>query len=317
MIRSESLQRRCHAWPPRRRLLAALLGIAVSCAVAGGCGGSAAAGDAADAADYAAFSGAVPVTITGYSGDAMEPFISKDGRYLFFNNRNDPAIDTNLYYASRIDTATFSFLGEVPGVDSPSLDAVASLDRLGNFYFVSTRSYATTLATIYSGTFAATGVTAVALVTGVSRDTPGAVNFDAEISADGDTLWFDDGEFSANGELEAASIAVGRRDGLGFLREADSATQLAAVNVAGLNYAPSISVDGLELFFTRVAAMSGGAEPAIYRATRSDTAAPFAHVERVSAATGFVEAPSLSADGHVLYFHKLEGGRYLIYCVQR
>jgi Tol biopolymer transport system component len=301
----------------RRRLFAAVLGAAVSCAVAGGCGGSAAAGDAAASTDYAEFSGAVPVTITGYTGDAMEPFISKDGRYLFFNNRNDPALDTNIFYASRIDDATFRFLGAVPGVNSPSLDAVPSLDLLGNFYFVSTRSYTTTLATIYSGAFSATGVTDVALVTGVSRDTPGAVNFDAEISADGDTLWFDDGEYSAQGGLEAASIAVGRRDGLGFTRAADSATQLAAVNVSGLNYAPSISVDGLELFFTRVATMSGGAEPAIYRATRPDTAAPFADVERVSAATGFVEAPSLSADGHVLYFHKLVGGRYRIYCAQR
>ncbi len=314
---SESMRQCRESAASRRRLLAAVLGAAVSCAVAGGCGGSAAAGDAAASTDYAEFSGAVPVTITGYTGDAMEPFISKDGRYLFFNNRNDPAVDTNIFYASRIDDATFRFLGAVPGVNSPSLDAVPSLDLLGNFYFVSTRSYTTTLATIYSGAFSATGVTDVALVLGVSRDTPGAVNFDAEISADGETLWFDDGEFSANGALEAASIAVGRRDGLGFAREADSATQLAAVNSSGLNYAPSISVDGLELFFTRVAALSGGAQPAIYRATRADPAAPFSGVQRVSAATGFVEAPSLSADGRVIYFHKLEGGRYVIYCARR
>jgi hypothetical protein len=314
---SESMTRRCEPGPTRRRPLAALLGATVSCAVAAGCGGSAAAGDAAPLAAYTDFSAAVPVTITGYSGDEMEPFISKDGRYLFFNNRNDPAVDTNIYYASRIDTATFSFIGEVTGVDSSSLDAVPSLDLLGNFYFVSTRSYPTTLSTIYSGTFSATGVIGVALVAGVSRDTPGAVNFDAEISADGETLWFDDGQFSANGALEAASIAVGRRDALGFTRETDSASQLAAVNASGLNYAPSISVDGLELFFTRVASMSGGAQPAIYRATRPDPTAPFTAVQRVSAAAGFVEAPSLSADGHVLYFHKLEGGRYLIYCAQR
>jgi hypothetical protein len=301
----------------RRRRLAALLCVAASCLGAAACGGSAAAGNAAAPGTYVAFSAALPVTIAGYTGDAMEPFISKDGRYLFFNDRNDPTIDTNLYYAARIDDQTFSFLGAVPGVNSPSLDAVASLDTLGNFYFVSTRSYATTLATIYGGTFSAAGLTDVALVPGISLDRPGAVNFDAEISADGQTLWFNDGEYSANGALEAASIAVAQRDGAGFVREADSATQLAAVNVAGLNYAPSISVDGLELFFTRVAAMSGGVTPAIYRATRPDTSAPFAQVELVSAAAGFVEAPSLSADGHVLYFHKLEGNRYGIYCAHR
>jgi len=43
------------------------------------------------AAAYTDFCAPVPVTITGHSGDEMEPFISKDGRYLFFNNRNDPA----------------------------------------------------------------------------------------------------------------------------------------------------------------------------------------------------------------------------------
>jgi hypothetical protein len=37
----------------------------------------------------------------------------------------------------------------------------------------------------------------------------------------------------------------------------------------------------------------------------------------VAAATGFVEAPSLSADGRILYFHKLIDGAFVIYCAQR
>jgi hypothetical protein len=37
----------------------------------------------------------------------------------------------------------------------------------------------------------------------------------------------------------------------------------------------------------------------------------------VTAATGFVEAPSLSADGHLLYFHKMVNETYVIYRVQR
>ena len=36
----------------------------------------------------------VRVTIRGYHGDAMEPFVSPDGKYLFFNSRNDPGTDT-------------------------------------------------------------------------------------------------------------------------------------------------------------------------------------------------------------------------------
>src|SRR5450631_2503944 len=190
-------------------------------------------------------------------------------------------------------------------------------DTLGNFYFVSTRSYASTLSTIYSGRFSQTAVSNIALVPGILLQKPGSVNFDAEISADGQTLWFDDGEYSSSGVLQAASIAIAGRQGSTFVRQGDSAAILASVNASGLNYAPSISVDGLELFFTRVDSTTSGALPAIYRSTRTDTSSPFATPAIVAAATGFVEAPSLSADGHRLYFHRHGGARYVIQCARR
>jgi Tol biopolymer transport system component len=285
------------------------------CAALSSCNASSGAGPPMVPMTYDAFSNPTPVTITGYSGDAMEPFISKDGQYLYFNNRNDPSADTNLYYASRVDDQTFTFLGLIPGANSPQLDAVASLDTLGNFYFVSTRSYSTSLSTVYSGSFTSAGLTDVAIVPGVSPQKSGIVNFDAEISADGQTLWFDDGDYST-GSLTAANIAIAERQGTGFARNANSATLLAAVNNSGLNYAPSISVDGLELFFTRVST-AAGAMPAIYRATRTDSNSAFGPPELVTAATGFVEAPSLSADGHLLYFHKLISGTFVIQVVRR
>jgi len=43
----------------------------------------------------------------------MEPFITRDGRYLLFNNSNDPLVDTNLHYAERIDDLTFAYRGEI------------------------------------------------------------------------------------------------------------------------------------------------------------------------------------------------------------
>ena len=288
------------------------------CAGLSACGGgSSGAGASTPPATYTVFSNPTAVMVTGYTGDAMEPFISKDGQYLFFNNRNDPSIDTDLYYASRVDDQTFTFLGPVPGVNSPALDAVASLDTLWTFYFVSSRSYATTLSTIYSGQFSATGVGNVALVSGISMLQPGSVNFDAEISADGQTLWFNDGQFSSTGALEAARIVIAHRQATTFVRQVDSATLLATVNASGLNYAPSVSVDGLELFLTRVDSTTSGATPAIYRATRTDTTSAFAAPELVSGPTGFVEAPSLSADGHLLYFHKMVNGTFVIYHLER
>jgi Tol biopolymer transport system component len=282
-----------------------------------GCAGSQGPGVATLPGNYTAFANPTAVVITGYAGDAMEPFISKDGQYLFFNNRNDPSINTDLYYASRVNDQTFTFLGPVPNVDSPQLDAVASLDTLGNFYFVSTRSYSTTLSTIYSGQFSANAVANIALVQGISMQKAGWVNFDAEISADGQTLWFDDGQYSSSGTLLAASIVMASRQGTGFVRDDNSAALLATVNTSGLNYAPSISVDGLELFFTRVDSTTSGASPAIFRATRTDTSSPFGEPQVVSAASGFVEAPSLSADGHLLYFHKMVNGTFVIYCIER
>jgi hypothetical protein len=39
--------------------------------------------------------------------------------------------------------------------------------------------------------------------------------------------------------------------------------------------------------------------------------------ELVSGASGFVEAPSLSADGKLLYFHKMVNGTSLIYRIER
>ena len=303
----------------KRLVLAAWAAAVLVGATLAGCGGSAAAdgGSGNTPPAYTAFAEPATVMITGYPGDAMEPFISKDGLYLFFNSRNDPSVDTDLFYATRVDDLTFAFRGAVAGANSAALDAVASLDALGNFYFVSTRSYATTLTTIYSGAWSASGLGSVAPVAGVSLQQAGSVNFDAEISADGSTLWFDDGRFAASGVLQAASLAVASRRGAAFVRQADSAVVLASVNASGLNYAPSISVDGLELFFTRVDSTTSGALPAIYRSTRADTGSPFAMPAVVAAATGFVEAPSLSGDGHLLYFHKLVGARYVIQCARR
>lgn len=301
------------------RIRAALILAALLLSSLSGCGGNSTTGGTTtgSSSDYTAFSNATLVAINGYTGDAMEPFISKDGKYLFFNNRNDPSINTDIYYAARMNDQTFTFLGPVTGVNSPELDAVASLDTLGNFYFVSTRSYATTLSTIHSGQFSGGTVGNVALVPGVSLQQAGRVNFDAEISANGQTLWFDDGQYSSTGVLQAASIAIADRQGSVFVRRADSASLLQTVNASGLNYGACISVDSIELFFTRVDSVTSGVSPAIYRATRTDLNSAFGTPQLVAAATGFVEAPTLSADGHSLYFHKLVNGTFVIYLVQR
>jgi hypothetical protein len=247
----------------------------------------------------------------------MEPFITRDGRYLFFNNRNDPRVDTNLHYAERVDDLSFDYRGELKGANSPALDGVASMDRDGNLFFVSTRSYAQTLSTLYRGRFRAGSVSGVELVPGVSLRRPGSVMFDAEISPSGDALFVVDGEFAGGPNPKSADIAIAVRDGAGFRRLPASAEILRQVNTAALEYAPAISADLLELFFTRAANLSSSLQPAIYRTHRANVSQPFEVPERVAAITGFVEAPTLSADARSLYYHKLEGNRFVIYRIAR
>jgi Tol biopolymer transport system component len=253
------------------------------------------------------------VTIEGYGDDAMEPFVSRDGKYLFFNNLNEPKVNTNLLWAERIDDLHFKYRGEIRGANTPALEGVASMDRDGNFYFVSNRSYDKTASTLYRGKFADGGLSGIELVPGVSLAKPGIVNFDAEISADGNTLYFVESEFSFLGQPKSASILLARREGNAFVRDPGSASIMKAINTGTLNYAPATSASELEIFFTRLDPQG----PALYVAKRAGKMQAFESPLRISAVAGFVEGPTLSPDELSLYYHKKENGHFVIYRVSR
>jgi Tol biopolymer transport system component len=267
------------------------------------------------AGDYTAFKPAQPVLISGYRGDAMEPFVSRDGNRLFFNDRNDPGADTNLFFAVRTGPLQFRFAGPVTVANSTTLDAVASVDTSDQLYFVSVRSYPSSLKTIYMARLSGDNHPVALPVEGVSRLTPGQVNFDAEISGDGHHLWFVDGLFDGGPVPKRASIATASGSGLHFVRDSDSDVRLRRVNADGLNYAPSVSKDGRELFFTRMV-VGPSALPVICRSVAGADGV-FGEPQQVAAAAGFVEAPSLSDDGRSLYFHRRDGDRYVIFRADR
>jgi len=260
-----------------------------------------------------AFQNPQRVIIEGYSDDAMEPFLSRDGKYLFFNNLNEPSVNTNLNWAERIDDLHFKYRGELKGVNTPALEGVPSMDREGNFYFVSNRSYDQTASTLYRGKFADGVISGVELVPGVSLAKPGIVNFDAEISADGNTLYFVESEFSPFGQPKSARILYARRNGNTFVRDPASASVMQSINADGLNYAPATSASECEIFFTR----AGPQGPAIYMAHRASKTQPFQEPMRLAAITGFAEAPTLSPDEQSLYFHKKEDGHFVLYRITR
>jgi len=100
------------------------------------------------------------------------------------------------------------------------------------------------------------------------------------------------------------------------VRLSNSSAIMRKINTGGLNYAPCPTASGLEFFWTRVdpANVSG---IGIYTATRANTSKPYGTPIKIEAATGFVEAPTISADGKSLYYHKNENGTFVIYRLTR
>ncbi|HKF29277.1 MAG TPA: hypothetical protein VKB29_08600 [Candidatus Binataceae bacterium] len=274
------------------------------------------AGDLSAEAKAASFTNLQAVTITGNGQDAMEPFLTRDGKVLFFNNSNAPTVDTNLFWATKVDDLTFQLQGQIGGVNGSALDAVASMDLSNNFFFVSTRSYDTTLSTIYSGNYSLGSVSGPTIVAGVSPTRRGFVDFDQEISADGNTLYFTEGLFTGGSVPASSEVLIARRSGNGFVRDAHHSKEiLRTINSTGrLNYAACTSPDELEIFFTRL----NGKDPAILMASRTSTTKPFGTTEKILAITGFVEAPTITSDGRSLYFHRRNPeGIFSIYRVTR
>jgi hypothetical protein len=256
------------------------------------------------------------VEIAGYSGIAMEPFVSRDGRFLLFNNSNDPATNTDLHFARRIDALHWSYGGTIAGVNTAALEGTPTMDASGRLYFVSTRSYAQTACTIHSARFADGNANDVRLVDSICRHEPGVVNFDVDVDASGTVLTFVDSHFNNRGQPQDAVLVMAHWDGTRFVRDADSAIVLAAVNAGGaLQYAPALSADRLTLWFTRVDDVSGRFSPQIWRARRASENAPFDAPMKIAGLGDFVEGPALAADERLVYFHRKVGNGFRVFAV--
>ena len=261
------------------------------------------------------------VVIEGYGGDAMEPFLSRDGTYLFFNNLNEAPTNTDLFWAERASGAQgtdglhFIFRGPVGGVNTTALEGVASMDRNGVFYFISPRSYDQTASTIYQGQFSGGSVTGIGLAPGISLKKPGRVNFDAEISSDGQSLYFVDSQFGASGGPKWARILVAHKTGGTFVRDETSVSaSLRTLNDEGMNYAPATSADEKTIYWTRALPDT---MPSIYVASRADKSQSFGPAAQIGSINGFAEGPTVSPDGKTVYFHLKVGSRFVIECVER
>lgn len=266
----------------------------------------AAALDAAASCPRPTFGTPEMVTITGYDGDAMEPFLLRTGDRLLFNDSN-AAPDTQLHVATRVDDRTFRYDGELPGASSTVLDGVPSV-AADTLYFVSLRSYDTTFSTIYRAHFDGSAATDVTLAAGVSRAQAPWVNFDAEISASGERLYVVDGlyDLATRFWAETHLLALARNADGSFTR-APSPELDAVQSATEIEYAPATSEDELVLYFTRIPT---GGVPRLFVATRASTDLPFCAPTEVVEATGFVEAATVAPDGSIYYHERDPDGVY-------
>jgi hypothetical protein len=97
----------------------------------------------------------------------------------------------------------------------------------------------------------------------------------------------------------------------------DSDRLLAKINADQIQYAPAISADGLELFYTRLTGALFWQRAQIMHATRATTADPYGPPQLIESITEFAEAPSISADGRYLYFHQRVNDSFRIYRATR
>ncbi len=269
---------------------------------------------------YPEFANEAEVIINGYNKDAMEPFISKDGNFLFFNSLND-GDSTSLYYATRANDTVFNFEGEISGANGPvpHLDAVASMDINNVFYFVSTRDYPVVFENYRTGEFDNGVITDVKPLMGdFYIYDPGWLIMDAEINREGDLLYYVNAQFTGNPLPDQAYLGIAEKQDSAFEKLGSSDNILENVNDPDyLVYAPCVSSDGNELYFTRI--RKGMLITQICVSVKSDTALTFSVPEWIEIEGNAVEAPSVTNNGERLYYHKKlsRDNKYHIFTMKR
>lgn len=262
-----------------------------------------------------------------YGGDVEEPEVRDFGgaRWLFFND--DPKDGNKDLFLARWDDAQTAFvvLGKVggDGAQSPAVDGNPTLAQDGTFAFISTRTFPNPTETIHFATLSVSGSPPVATISTVPRasgltraDSPWASQ-GVQLTWDGAVLFFDEAKF--DGPLPTQSvIRAAKKSGTGYERLGDAEQTALLGNVnhpTFLQYAETLSRDGLTLFFTRTWADKAQLEKVVMcvmRSTRPDAQSGFGAPEQlaVTAPTPGVvmEAPSFSPDEKTLYYHRKEPG---------
>ena len=274
---------------------------------------------------YPTFGSEIPVTVIGLTADAMEPFISADGNYIFYNSLND-GITTSLYYATKVNDSLFTFTGALPGANqtvSPRMDAVASSDSANNFYWMSLRNFPTQFDNYFHGSFNGTDIVNIGRVHGTFYIyTLGWLIMDAAINYDGSTLYYCNAFF--NSDYSGCS-GVPCKSRIGIAQRQNDSTFNKLINSDGilqnvndtnyLVYAPFITKDGLELYFTRAVVSPPHTEICV--SVRTNIADSFSLPTIIYTSAFVPEAPTLTTDKTKMYYHQKTGGTYTLFLRRR
>ncbi len=271
---------------------------------------------------YPSYGPEIPVTISGLSFDAMEPFISSDEKYIIFNNLND-GINTKLFYATKVNDSTFSFAGELVGANQltpPQLDAVADMDSLNNFYWTSLRAYPEEFDNLFRGKFNQGSVSNTGRLRGdFYIYSPGWLIMDHGISYDGQMLYFNNARFDGvcQGPCETWIGIAKKENDSTFIKIPGADEILQNINDPNyIYYAPCISKDNLEFYYTRylkgVVTINTVFEVCVaVRDTPTDVFST-SQVLFSEVIANIVEAPTITANKQILYYHKKVNGIHKI-----
>lgn len=287
---------------------------------------------------YTTFKTPQPITIKGLPDDesgvsisTAEPFISRDGYFLFFNT-GEKENNKDLHFAKNIQ-GQWLYQGEIgPNVNThKQVEANPSMDADYNFYYLDTGVDQM----IRSGKFDSGMGSLLFLkifdavpnrkVKLFSQKFHG--NMSVEVSADGQFVFFSRATWNLKGfsmgKLTDSNIYfLEKKAGAYIFDETDSKRIMGNINTSDLEYAASISTDGLELFFTRFAFndyKKDKIRSKIMHSKRKSLSEPFSRPEMIEVigADDFVEGPAISGDGKELYYHKHDEKKFRIYKVSR
>jgi hypothetical protein len=221
-------------------------------------------------------------------------------------------------------------MGELSGVNeanNPQLNAVAGLDISNNFYWVSFRDFPTERDNLFYGSFNNGNVINNGRIHGDFYNYgAGWLVMDHGISVDGQTFYYNNARFdgtNCTGPCETFIGIAKKTANDTFMKTIDSDIILQNINnSAYIYYAPYITQDNLELYYTRYLdrAITNSTIAEVCVATRTTDTDIFSEPKVLFSDTlinNIVEAPTLTTDKQLMYYHKKINGIHKIMLRER